>query len=104
MESDSSGTPRITYAQLKASTETYKGQAVTLGGKVLSAKRLKDGTRIEILQLPLMSSLKPMLDLSKSQGRFRRHQERIPRPRHPPLRHIRDHLRRSHRIFDPAAR
>lgn len=69
-ESDPSGTPQITYAQLKTSTETYKGQAVTLGGKVLSARRLKDGTRIEILQLPLMSSLKPMLDLSKSQGRF----------------------------------
>jgi outer membrane lipoprotein len=70
LESNQSGTPRITYAQLKASTETYKGQTVTLGGKVLSARRLKDGTRIEILQLPLMSPLRPMLDLSKSQGRF----------------------------------
>jgi len=70
LESDPSGTPQITYAQLKTSTETYKGQAVTLGGKVLSAKRLKDGTRIEILQLPLTSSLKPISDLSKSQGRF----------------------------------
>ena len=70
LESDPSGTPQITYAQLKTSTETYKGHAVTLGGKVLSAKRLKDGTRIEILQLPLLSSLKPIFDLSKSQGRF----------------------------------
>lgn len=70
LESDSSGTPQITYAQLKTSTETYKGQAVTFGGKVLSAKRLKEGTRIEILQLPLTSSLKPIFDLSKSQGRF----------------------------------
>ena len=70
LESDSSGAPQITYAQLKASTETYKGQAVTLGGKVLHAKRLKEGTRIEILHLPLTSSLKPIFDLSKSQGRF----------------------------------
>lgn len=69
-ESDPPGTPQITYAQLKTATETYKGQAVTLGGKVLSAKRLKEGTRIEILQLPLLSSLKPIFDLSKSQGRF----------------------------------
>ena len=62
--------PRVTYAQLKTAPETYKGQTVTLGGKVLSAKRLKEETRIEILQLPLASSLKPTLDLSMSQGRF----------------------------------
>ena len=67
---NSLGGSQVTYAQLKASTETYQGQAVTVGGKVLSAKRLKEGTRIEILQLPLMSSLKPIFDLSKSQGRF----------------------------------
>ena len=62
--------PRVTYAQLKATPETYKGQTITLGGKVLSAKRLKEETRIEILQLPLVSSLKPNVDLSTSQGRF----------------------------------
>ena len=66
---ESSG-PRVTYAQLKGSPETYKGQSVTLGGKVLSAKRMKDETRIEILHLPLASSLRPTLDLSTSQGRF----------------------------------
>lgn len=65
-----SGSPHITYAQVKASPEPYLGQTITLGGKVLDAKRLKDRTRIEILQLPLASSLKPTLDLSKSQGRF----------------------------------
>jgi outer membrane lipoprotein len=31
---------------------------------------LKEETRIEILQLPLTSSLQPSFDLSKSQGRF----------------------------------
>lgn len=62
--------PRLTYAQLRAAPETYRGQSITLGGKVLTAKRLKEGTRIEILQLPLASSLKPTLDLSASQGRF----------------------------------
>lgn len=64
------GTSRITFAQLKETPETYTGQPITLGGKVLSAKRLKEGTRIEILQLPLDSSFKPARDLRKSQGRF----------------------------------
>jgi outer membrane lipoprotein len=64
------GPPRLTYLQLHDSPETYRGQPVTLGGKVLSAKRLKEGTRIEILQLPLGSSLKPTRDLRQSQGRF----------------------------------
>jgi outer membrane lipoprotein len=66
---ESSG-PRIAYAQLKAAPETFAGQMVTFGGKVLTAKRLKEGTRIEILQLPLTSALSPLMDLSKSQGRF----------------------------------
>lgn len=65
-----SGLPRIAYAQLESSPDTYKGQTVTFGGKVLGAKRLKEGTRVEILQLPLDSSLKPTRDLRKSQGRF----------------------------------
>jgi outer membrane lipoprotein len=60
----------VTYAQLKAAPDTYRGQTVTLGGKVLNAKRLKEETRIELLHLPLASSLKPTLDLSASQGRF----------------------------------
>ena len=60
----------VTYAQLKGSPEAYTGQTVTLGGKVLAAKRLKEETRIEILQLPLDSSFKPTHDLRKSQGRF----------------------------------
>ncbi len=65
-----SSSPRVTYTQVSASPETFTGQTVTFGGKVLAAKRLKEATRIEILQLPLASSLKPTLDLSKSQGRF----------------------------------
>jgi outer membrane lipoprotein len=67
---DSSGTSSIAYAQVKAAPESYRGPPVTFGGKVLAAIRLKVGTRIEILQLPLISSLKPTFDLSQSQGRF----------------------------------
>lgn len=69
-ETLSSGEPPLTFAQVKASPESYNGQSVTFGGKVLAARRLKDGTRIEILQLPLARSLQPTTDLSTSQGRF----------------------------------
>lgn len=64
------GVPHISFAQIKAAPDSYKGQSVTFGGEVLTARRLKEGTRIEILQLPLTSSLQPTLDLSKSEGRF----------------------------------
>lgn len=65
-----SGTPPISYEQIKAAPESYNGQPITFGGKVLGARRLKEGTRIEILQLPLTGSLRPTIDLGKSQGRF----------------------------------
>ena len=65
-----SGPPPLTFGQVKATPESYNGQPVTFGGKVLEARRLKDGTRIEILQLPLAGSLQPTTDLSTSQGRF----------------------------------
>jgi outer membrane lipoprotein len=41
-----------------------------LGGEVLSAKRLKEGTRIEVLEIPLDRSLQPGMDRTLSQGRF----------------------------------
>ena len=65
-----SGSPSVSYEQVKAAPESYNGQQVTFGGKVLGARRLKEGTRIEILQLPLTDSLRPIVDLSKSRGRF----------------------------------
>jgi len=62
--------PQISYAQVKSTPESYNGQSVTFGGKVLGARRLKEGTRIEVLQLPLMDTLQPTMDLSRSEGRF----------------------------------
>jgi len=61
---------QISYSQVQETPGSYNGQPVTFGGKVLGARRLKEGTRIEILQLALDSSLQPTMDLSKSQGRF----------------------------------
>lgn len=63
-------TPQLSFAQVKAEPNSFSGQPVTFGGKVLGAKRLREGTRIEILQLPLDASLQPTNDLSTSQGRF----------------------------------
>ncbi len=60
----------LTFLQVKAAPDSFKGQPAVFGGRVLSARRQKDSTRIEILQLPLDRSLRPGYDLTKSQGRF----------------------------------
>lgn len=60
----------LTFPQLRESADSYRGHLLVLGGEVLSAKRLKEGTRIELLQIPLESSLQPGLDRTASQGRF----------------------------------
>ena len=69
-ESADSGPPPPPFSHIKAAPESFKGQTLVLGGQVLSARRLKDGTRIEVLQLPLNESQQPTLDLMKSEGRF----------------------------------
>lgn len=60
----------LTFSQLKESPPSYKGRLVLLGGEVLTAKRLKEGTRIEVLQLPLDGYQIPETDRTTSQGRF----------------------------------
>ena len=60
---------KVTFLQLKEAPATYTGRMVVLGGEVLSAKRGNDSTRIEVLQLPLDSSLEPVPDRTTSQGR-----------------------------------
>jgi outer membrane lipoprotein len=65
-----SQTPTLTFLQVKAAPNSFRGQSVVFGGKVLTARRQKDGTRIEILQLPLDRSARPGYDLTQSQGRF----------------------------------
>jgi outer membrane lipoprotein len=60
----------LTFLQVKAAPNSFKGQSAVFGGKVLTARRQKDGTRIEILQLPLDRSARPGYNLTQSQGRF----------------------------------
>ena len=67
---DSSNAQVLTFLQVKAAPDSLKGQAVVFGGKVLAARRQRDGTRIEVLQLPLDRSTRPGYDLTQSQGRF----------------------------------
>lgn len=60
----------ITFSQLLDNPVQYQGQLLVLGGQVLSAKRLKEATQIEVLHLPLSRDLKPVESLQESKGRF----------------------------------
>lgn len=60
----------VKYEQIKSSPSSYQGEVVILGGEILSAKRLEDKTRIEVLQLPLTDDLTPKTERTESKGRF----------------------------------
>lgn len=60
----------LTFNQLLESPDAYTGRLVVLGGEVLKARRVRDGTEIEILQLPLDDSQRPAPQRTASQGRF----------------------------------
>ena len=60
----------VTFDQLKEHPEVYQGRIVALGGQILEARNLKEGTLFEILQLPLTSGAHPVTDLVQSHGRF----------------------------------
>ena len=65
----------IPFESIQKEPARFKGRVVVLGGKVLTAKRLKDSTQIEILQLPLDRADGPILTLAESKGRFLAYQE-----------------------------
>ena len=60
----------VTFPKVLEEPTLYQRTMVLLGGEVLTAKRLKEGTRLEILQLPLDGSEEPVLERAASQGRF----------------------------------
>lgn len=60
----------ITFRDVVDAPDSYQGRIVVVGGEVLKARRLKDGTQLELLQLPLDKNDKPIFDRQKSQGRF----------------------------------
>lgn len=60
----------VSFPQILAAPTDYSGRTVLLGGEILSAKRMSDGTRLEILQLPVSEDDPPAERRSESQGRF----------------------------------
>ncbi len=62
--------PTLTFSEVLDDPTVHQGKIVLLGGEVLSAKRLAEGTRLEILHLPLDRSQEPVLDRTTSRGRF----------------------------------
>lgn len=60
----------LTFDQVIASPDSYRGRTFVVGGEVLKARRLKDGTQIEVLQLPLDRDHRPVSHRSESQGRL----------------------------------
>ena len=62
--------PSVTFLRMFEQPTAHQGALVLLGGEILSADRLKEGTRLEILQLPLDGSDEPVFDRTASQGRF----------------------------------
>ena len=65
----------IAFESIKKEPDKFKGRVVVLGGKVLSARRLKNSTQVEVLQLPLDRADGPILTLADSKGRFLAYQE-----------------------------
>jgi outer membrane lipoprotein len=60
----------LSFREILGAPESYQGKVVVLGGVVLKAKRLKAGTQIELLQLPLDTRERPILNRQQSQGRY----------------------------------
>lgn len=60
----------VAFADLKASPDAYVGRTVMLSGITLNAKRTKDRTEIEVLELPSQVGGLPTGDRTRSEGRF----------------------------------
>src|SRR6266545_2190649 len=60
----------LSFSQIVATPTAYSGRTVLLGGEILSAKRLPEGTQFEVLQLPVKDDNPPAERRSESQGRF----------------------------------
>ncbi|MCA9422609.1 MAG: Slp family lipoprotein, partial [Nitrospira sp.] len=60
--------PTLRFSDVIQHPEAYQGKMLMLGGEVLSAKRLAEGTRLEVLQIPLDEYQRPVLTRTDSQG------------------------------------
>lgn len=60
----------VSFADLQTNADNYVGRIVAVGGIVLAAKRTKERTEIEILQLPSNGSKISTTERFRSEGRF----------------------------------
>jgi outer membrane lipoprotein len=60
----------LTFDQIIASPDSYRGRTFVVGGEVLKARRLKEGTQLEVLQLPLDGDQRPVSQRAESLGRL----------------------------------
>jgi outer membrane lipoprotein len=60
----------VNFVDLKAAPDNYVGRVIMAGGVVISAKRTKNQTEIEILQLPTEGGEPSTTDRLRSEGRF----------------------------------
>ena len=60
----------LSFAQIKEAPPTHVGKVLVLGGEILDAARLKEHTRLTVLQLPTGRDHAPAMDRTMSQGRF----------------------------------
>jgi len=60
----------VNFVDVKAAPANYAGRVIMAGGVVISAKRTKDQTEIEILQLPTEGGEPSTADRLRSEGRF----------------------------------
>jgi outer membrane lipoprotein len=60
----------LRYSDIKGHPDDYRGKLMLAGGKVLSAKRTHEGTRLEVLQIPLSEDLMPTGREAETKGRF----------------------------------
>jgi outer membrane lipoprotein len=60
----------VSFTDLRSAPNNYVGRTVMFSGLALNARRVKDKTEIEILELPTDRDLTPSDRKSKSEGRF----------------------------------
>ena len=60
----------VSFTDLRTDPANYVGRTVMVSGLALQSRRAKEGTEIEILQLPTERGMTPSDRKSKSEGRF----------------------------------
>ena len=60
----------VSFSDLLADPQQYVGRTVMLSGLALQSRRVKDGTEIEILQVPTERGMSPSDRKARSEGRF----------------------------------